>query len=492
MDTNENFNSRSPTEGGSTPNGLVAEKIKAENFFENANQEMPSESIQSNLDSNLGPDITDDDDELEEGELKDDDDDDDEDDFDTVDGTDNTKSVSKTNGDPESDEVVSVKSAKSSSSSSSSKDSKPSKEEKASKSSRKNSSSSSDDESSSRHSLVRSSRSRRTSTNQHAQLLTRRAKLLEAKSREIEMKFQKIRSSITSSPSISVISSAGSIHTRLSNLRTTHAKPPITYAENPNPRSVSPVSRLDKKSKKRKKKSSPKKKKRSKTEKFEKPDKNEKHEKVEKTDSAKKSKSHDNAIEAPCDVDHQGPRTPPDNQVLSLDDEQIEWPSYLIKMTITQPSISYSVNPASVMEPSQQVQCNDTADLNSDYYWYYNYFLSMEMSKAQAHHQACCLVISSGNYDEQKLDRFLEQRGFIRQSTSPKLDNDEADKLKGANSGVQHRTTEPSITTLRLNREIILPNGKVLPRGTIQKIVHPFPRTDRVVPDIRTPYFDMN
>jgi len=309
-----------------------------------------------------------------------------------------------------------------------------------------------------------------------------RAKLLEARSREIEMKFQKSRSTITSSPSISVISSSASVLSRPSNLKTTIAKPPITYAENPNPTSPAgtPPPKV-KKPKKRKKKSS---------------HSSSKHKKRAKSaDSPKKgtpSTTKDtNQPESTNDIDCQGPRTPPDNQVLSLEDEQIEWPSYLIKMTVTQPSISYSVNPASVIESTQPIPGSEMADLNSDYHWYYNYLLGMDLSKAQAHHQACSIILSTGDYDDQRLDKFLEQRGFIREPTSPKLDTDGADKSRNVNQTLQQRSVEPVVTTLRLNREIILPNGKVLPRGTIQKIVHPFPRTDRVVPDIRTPFFDL-
>lgn len=466
-----------------------------------------------------------DDEDLEEGELKDDDDDDDDEDEDE--GMDDSKKASKnSNDDSDSDHDKLGTSSNSGSNSSSSSSSGIANEDKVKKGASSIKSSSSEDnrlgsyqhsypsrhDSSSRqspHSHHSHHSKRRLSpvSNQQARLVSMRAKLLEARSREIEMKFQKTKSLAPSSP-------IPPGPTR--NLKTTIAKPPITYCENPNPinivepskdskkkskkqKSTRHVSKQSsKKSKKRKKKSSSsKKRKKSKT--SETPKKS-----TNSSDNIKTTSSKD--IELPIDAtDRQGPRTPPDNHVLTLDDKQIEWPSYLIKMTTTQPSISYSVNPDSVIE-TNSTDRSDSADLYADYSWYYNYFVNtFEMDKTQAQHQACSAIISSGNYDDEVLNKWLEQRGLTKQSTtdldenketfpfSPKDENSQQNHPsdQSASAKLPFRPTRPHVTTLKSQREIVLPNGKVLPVGTIQKIVHLYPRTDRVAPDIVSTYYDL-
>ena len=340
--------------------------------------------------------------------------------------------------------------------------------------------------------------------NQQARLVSMRARLLEARSREIEMKFQKNKSQSASS----TISSLASIQQH--GLKTTVSKPPITYAENPNPvdvefssdsRDHSNKDKVESRERKRKRsiKRSKKKKKKSSSSRKVKKMKTTENLKKSRADDSKESNSND--LEPPFDnVDRQGPRTPPDNQVLTIDDKQIEWPSYLIKMTITQPSISYSVNPDSVMDSSSSDR-NDTADLNLDYNWFYNYFLDVqEMDKTQAQHQALSALITSSNYDDDLLNKWLEHRGLSRLSNDrdeddvfPPNELNDDQPVSGDQDGrtLKFRPISPRITMLKSQRETVLPNGKILPPGTIQKIVHPYPKTERVVPDVMSACFDL-
>lgn len=354
-------------------------------------------------------------------------------------------------------------------------------------------------ESDSRHSSRSHSRSKRTRSpsniSQQARLITMRAKLLEAKSREIELKFQKNKSLLTSAPPISTATIS---LTPSRNLKTTIAKPPITYAENPHPADPSPDlrerSRSGRSSKKRsrsaKKSSKKRKKKTSSSSK-----KKKKKRKISK--SPKKTESIEPKLEVQDDgelglntVDQLGPRTPPDNRVLSVDDEQVEWPSYLIKMTTTQPSISYSVNPDSVA-PDQP----DTVDLDADYDWYCNYFMdTYHMSKPQAQHQACSIIVSSGAYGDENVKRWVEHQGFSKQSDS----RDELQRRDARGDSTRDgaklpmRTNKPTFTVLKSLKDITLPNGMVLPRGTIQKIVHPYPRQERVIPELTSSFYDLH
>lgn len=399
------------------------------------------------------------DEELEEGELKDDDDD--EEDLDEVDGK---KTVSSDQSD-ESDRNERKESVTSRSSSSSG----------------AHESDSSSSKISSRNSINDSKK-----FNQQARLVTMRAKLLEAKAREIEMKFQKKKPNIATSSPLSAISAV--LPSR--NLKTTVAKPPINYAENPNPVDLQPdprkrpkastsakndvkeKSKGSKKTSRKRKKSAHKKKKRAKT--------SERRELKESP--AHLDIAYDNA-------DRQGPKTPPDNQVKTLEDEQVEWPSYLIKMTTTQPPISYSVNPDSVTEANSPER-SDSADLNADFNWYYRYFLnSFDMDKSQAQHQASSLIISSGCYGTDKLNRWLEQQGYVKQMDT--RDEIPTDTIGDAETNsVQIRTNKPTFTFLKATREVTLPNGKVLPRGTVQKIVSPYPRSERMIPEVRSAHSD--
>lgn len=171
----------------------------------------------------------------------------------------------------------------------------------------------------------------------------------------------------------------------------------------------------------------------------------------------------------------QGPKTPPDNHVLALNDEQIEWPSHLIKMTVAKPSLPYSINPSFVWtededkeekKPSRSkskkkkhkhkssqkrrkgtklktssksngfslqtnskqplyfthsrpVSCGTTIEM--DFTWYYNYFKqSYDMDHNQALHQAFYAIITAGSYEENALNDWLNSRGLRKENSSDK------------------------------------------------------------------------
>lgn len=488
---------------------------------ENLTTTMEFSNLKASADQNVPND--EEDEELEEGELKDDDDDDDEDeDEDEEQDKMNGKRLLSKDTSDESDSNMKTRIDSRSSS-----PNKPSvsvvgeasgnevKKSKPKTSSTRSSSPSTDHisrplsfrsrhGSDSRHSSRSRSRSKRlhspSNNNQQARLVTMRAKLLEAKSREIEMKFQKNKKSCLTSAS--PISSTISLTTPRY-LKTTIASPPITYAENPNP--VSPdlrkkpkvskpkVSSKEKTKEKNKsaKKSSKKRKKKSSSSKKKKRSKRSETPKKHEISELKPATSNEIAFDS---MDPHGPKTPPDNQVLTIDDEQVEWPSYLIKMTLTQPSISYSVNPDSVVG-SNATEKPDTADLNADFIWYYNYFMTTyDMSKPQAQHQAYSIIVSSDCYGDDSLNRWLEQQGFSKQSDNRdyilqrEINGDSTKEC----SSLPLRTNKPAFTILKSLKDLTLPNGKILPRGTIQKIVHPYPRPDRVIPDVTNSFFDLH
>lgn len=331
--------------------------------------------------------------------------------------------------------------------------------------------------------------------NHQARLVTMRAKLLEAKSREIEMKFQKKK--VHSLPSLSTITPL----TAIGNLKTTVSKPSITYAENPNP--VDPPSRNERRSKSSKRSDSREKSKAKKLAKKRKRKSSSKKKKkrVKTSQASRKSKTSDKANSVSTDpsnenLDRQGPKTPPDNQVVTLDDEQVEWPSYLIKMTITQPSISYSVNPDSIgdLNPTSR---SENSDLNADFSWFQNYLVNtFDMDKLQAQNQASTILISAKNYDKDVVDCWLEQQGFSRQHNPAEVAEVQLKEIEDNGVAREYppipiRDTKPPDTILRSHREITLPNGKVLPRGTIQRIVHPYPKAGRVTPDPAIPFIDL-
>lgn len=501
--------------------------------------EPPIVSAGQNEDANVSQD-----DDLEEGEIKDDDDDDDdedENDDETDRLTGNKSSVSeksKHDSDSASESRSRKSSTSSSSPSSSSSSSSPSSSSTSSSSHRSPHSAksrsiigdrtptkssidgdaSSDAKRSSARSILTGSKNEKA-----AKLISMRSKLLEARSREIEMKFQKNRGKIvvppSSTPSPTTISLITAPSQTVKNVKMTVTKPSIQYSENdPSTRAkrVEPsvfeyesrkTSRSKSSKKKRKKSSSSSSKKRKKLK------TSSSSKKVSAVDSqsratsvTEKSPAQDVVNESQPPPDHQGPRTPPDNQVLTLDDEQVEWPSYLIKMTITQPSISYSVNPDSVID-SKNTKKSDTADLNNDFDWYYDHFIrSLEMEHYQAQHQACTVMLSSGDYDQAALDQWLEQRGFIRQiqeeedvdsKSNRNGESEEAAPTESEQKDPEEKetlprpSTKPKVTVLKCLKEVILPNGRRLPPGTIQKIVHPFPRTERVAPDIMSTFMDI-
>lgn len=534
-------------EMGNIEDGISKDSSDLANNLGGKSENLLAEEKQSEEATNQsGPGNGGDEEELEEGELKDDDDDDDDEDEDKVSNKDSSQSSDDSDADQNNHKPVTSSSASSAhesrnSSRSSSRSGKEngkdkekekeadvevSKEDKGelhlkkSTSSPKSSSSSDLKNDSSRYSSRHGSSSRQSPhshrshskrrhspvSSQQARLVSMRAKLLEAKSREIEMKFAKGKPVKVASSTTSTISLGP---TR--NLKTTIAKPPITYCENPTPTSVSPPPvEAKRKSKKQKttkhesskssssKKSSKKRKKKSSSSSTKKRKKSKTSESPKKSSATVETKLTNN-LDIPHDnivADRQGPRTPPDNLVTMLDDEQIEWPSYLIKMTTTQPSISYSVNPDSVLEPNSNDK-SDTADLNSDYNWYYNYLVdTYDMDKSQAHHQACSTIISSDNYDKDLLSKWLEQRGLEEtdpqeNNAYPFIPNGQDDQQQDDNRNLPLRQNKPTITTLKLRREITLPNGKSLPAGTIEKIVHPYPRSNRVVPEVYSTYHDL-
>lgn len=443
--------------------------------------------------------LKDDEDDLEEGELKDDDDDDDDGDGDGDDGNENKSDGEASRLKTSSSEEESPKRPASSPS--------PSSVSPASSSDSKEQSSSEDNRLSEDRYRTRE-REREDPSEKAAKLISMRTRLLEARSREIELKFQKNKGKFYSPPS-PVLSPT----INQKNLKMTVTKPSISYSENPNP--------------------------------------------------------------PPFEC--QGPRTPPDNHVVTIDDKQIEWPSYLIKTTSTQPSITYSVNPnakkvskrkkSSLTSPIERKKHKVEAknipvaspprktvsplalkysyprphetDLNFDYRWYYDYFVnSLEMDHNQAEHQAYYSIISAGSYERETIDRWLISRGFSKQSSPncdgqklpttptleevissryesrhilsvkkeeadvPEQESGSAEVLNGiidkgdGSTEKQHEKTEgliglrslkPEITILKCQREIVLPDGQVLPPGTIQKIVHPYPKLDS---ELLGPYFD--
>lgn len=591
-------------------------------------------------------------DDLEEGELKDDDDDDDDDvDDENENKSDGEASRLKTSSSEEESPKRPVSSPSSSSSSpapssSSSSSPAPSSDSKEQSSSKSSSRLGSHESSSSRNNssifdkfqASRLGSARRLSEDRYrgrdrerenpgekaAKLISMRTRLLEARSREIELKFQKNKSKITPPPPPPPPPTL-SQDIDQKNLKMTVAKPAISYSENPNPppfvesltkpdeadkgieSSVETDKEKEKKKTKSKKKQIKEKEKRlkKKSKKKKKKSSSKKRKKVKSLAVAKKpaielKPETPPEIEPPIDsskatLDHQGPRTPPDNHVMTLNDEQIEWPSHLIRTTVTQPSITYSVNPDSVNEltnddskgtfkrrrrstltsPSERkrykieekyssttspprktvspfpFKTDDDqptrkysylrpyeTDLNFDYRWYYNYFVnSLEMDHNQAQHQAYHAMISAGSYEQEALDRWLISRGFIKQSSpicdgqklpaTPTLEeiitsrfvtrrgsqnneenlndteekessevtasnNDEnggcIEKLHDrAEGSINLRPLKPEITIIKSQREIVLPNGQVLPPGTVQKIVHPYPKLDS---ELLGPYFD--
>lgn len=452
-----------------------------------------------------------------------------------------------------------------------------------------------------------------------AKLISMRTRLLEARSREIELKFQKNK--LKSSPPPPILSP----NSDQKNIKMTVAKPSISYSENPNPppfvesiavpdedeKEVESGTEIGKEKEKKKIKSKQKhegkeKKQKKKSKKRKKKLSSKKRKKSKSSSSAKKLAIEPKPETPPeldlplgnnkASVDHQGPRTPPDNHVMTLDDEQIEWPSHLIRTTLTQPSITHSVNPDSVADPTNQdtrrvskrrkstltspterkrykidgksmsissplrknaspltIKTDDDQsarkysyprpneiDLNFDYRWYYNYFVnSLEMDHNQAQHQACFAIISAGSYEQETLDRWLISRGYSRQSSpicdgqkppatptieevitsryesrhdhsikmedvndSEKQESSSAEDVTNTNDengediekpcektegSISLRPLKPKITTLKSQREIVLPNGQVLPPGTIQKIVHPYPKLGS---ELLGPYFD--
>lgn len=218
-------------------------------------------------------------------------------------------------------------------------------------------------------------------------------------------------------------------------------------------------------------------------------------------------------------LDHQGPRTPPDNHVVTLEDEQIEWPSHLIKMTTAQPSIPYSINPGSIVDYRKDVKkispikrrsstsssnwqknrkkhkddgknsslsppSNEKviesisspykysalteSDLDSDFAWFLNYFIdSFGMDLNQAQHQSYSAIISGHTYDPVVLEKWLNSRGYTKFKPS------------------KH---SPKYTMIKSQKEIVLPNGHILPPGTIEKVVHPYPKMDS---HLLGPYYDL-
>lgn len=608
-------------------------------------------------------------DDLEEGELKDDDDDDDDDD--DVYGR-NDKESKKSEG----------STSKSPSSSSSSPPPSPSSESKEPSSSRSSSRGGSNIDSSKSRSSSRINSDDRFKfgrdrgrdrdkdkldpNEKAAKLISMRTALLEARSREIEMKFNKNKTKLTGIPKTQQpLTLLKTPPPTAENLKMTITKPSISYAENPNPPKYTPpeVEREQSESTRRSSKSAKREAKEKKSKKTPKKSKKKsspkKHKKHKSSNSARKSESVD-ARSSPKDpeplpyveTENQGPRTPPDNHVTTIDDEQIEWPSHLIRMTITQPSISYSVNPDSVMDPDRigppshkrrkssasisqlsspkpgspchyrhrkssrlDRKYSSTSkpaaygtDLNSDYEWCYNYFInSFDMSPVQAQQQAFVTMIAVNSYEKPALEKWLNTRGFtilshedeenpdsqdnINQTLSentdaissddkldlkssqstistivtriarnqvnrdideamdyrpdadvpesnetPSLNSDSTMEVEAKiepksdlvanveikkeddesqleqkpdcgkqeeealiekkptdepeakiiptispNKSIVLRPIKPKITVLKSRREIVLPNGQVLPPGTIQKIVHPYPRLDSEV-----------
>lgn len=331
--------------------------------------------------------INDEEDDLEEGELKDDDDDDDDDD--EVNGVGKDKSnASRLHSSPSRSRSSSKDSILSSNSSKDEKSSQSKHKARSQSSSSSSRSSISKDPSSSKSSsrigshnspLTRSSssnydpsrikrlssarlpsndryrssrdRDRQDPSEKAAKLISMRTKLLEARSREIEMKLNKNRNVVIPSQKLTLTLSGPQRVVKM-----TIAKPTISYSENPNPpppeislneaikaKKDEEHAKKEKKKRKKKKKHSSKKVKRRKT----------LSPNIKETVNTNVNTIQEEVPPPYQNTDHQGPRTPPDNHVLTLDDRQIEWPSHLIRMTTTIPSISYSVNPKSLLETTK-------------------------------------------------------------------------------------------------------------------------------------------
>lgn len=644
----DNANETSNTQDESVQPNVADSNEKEDIQKEVVDSEQPAELTTTNtVSQNEEPNEEDD---LEEGELKDDDDDDDDDvDDENENKSDGEASRLKTSSSeedspkrPASSPSPSSSSSPAPSSSSSSSSHAPSSDSKEQSSSKSSSRIGSHHSSSSRNNssifdkfqASRLGSARRLSEDRYrgrdreredpsekaAKLISMRTRLLEARSREIELKFQKNKNKLTPPPPPILSQDIDQ-----KNLKMTVAKPSISYSENPNPspfvesitkpdeadkgtesgvetdkekekkktksklkQGKEKEKRLKKKSKKKKKKSSSKKRKKVKSG------------PVAKKPAIELKPETPPEIEPPIDsskaiLDHQGPRTPPDNHVMTLDDEQIEWPSHLIRTTVTQPSITYSVNPDSVNELTnddskgtfkrkRRITLTSSAerkrykieekyssitspprktvspflyktdddqstrkysylrpcetDLNFDYRWYYNYFVnSLEMDHNQAQHQAYYAMISAGSYEQETLDRWLISRGFSKQSSpicdgqkqpaTPTLEEVITSRLEArrgsqnkeenvnetegkessevtacnndengvgiekphdrAEGSINLRPLKPEITIIKSQREIVLPNGQVLPPGTVQKIVHPYPKLDS---ELLGPYFD--
>jgi len=430
------------------------------------------------------------DDELEEGELKDDDDDDeDEDENEKVEEEEAAKSRSSSSDDdsperPQSSSSSTSESCSSPSSTSISKDKSSSKcssriGSHASSASRNSASYDRHNKISlflSREDRCRAAwdRERQDPSEKAAKLISMRTKLLEARSREIELKFQKNRPTLTHSQPLSVLTLT----------KMTITKPSISYSENPSANLREELSVIEKSSEKSKPQSedklkNQKKKSKKKKKKRRPPKKHKKHknDSVVKDQSVECKHSSEDLRVAHDNQDRQGPRTPPDNNVMTLEDEQVEWPSHLIKMTIALPSISYSVNPRildsssgdqskqihpkrrenSIVSPeyskrvkthaspvpdsSSQISISPHVykmdenishrkysppkyvvhgpDLNYDYSWYCAYFVkSFEMDHHQAQHQALFAIMTSGTYSQETLEKWLSIRGFTRENVA--------------------------------------------------------------------------
>lgn len=203
----------------------------------------------------------------------------------------------------------------------------------------------------------------------------------------------------------------------------------------------------------------------------------------------------------------QGPKTPPDNQVLTLTDEKIDWPSHLIKITSTKPFLQYSSNPdsekfkLSIVDIKQEITSTKSKSkrkhkhrksphrkrskldkpeepinryyttgegIEMDFLWYYNYYRqSYEMDQNQATHQAFYAVITFGSYDHDALQQWLNSRDCSLAS------NEDAVSFKD----VDMDNSDLHFTVIKSHKEITLPNGQLLPSGTIQTFVHPNPRS---------------
>lgn len=122
------------------------------------------------------------------------------------------------------------------------------------------------------------------------------------------------------------------------------------------------------------------------------------------------------------------------------------------------------------------------------------------MDVNQAQHQSLSSIVV-GDYPVDALEDWLRTKGYSLQSVTegekPNTNNDadnsqvkkiitrvdrhQVNQAVGDNPDPPHlspQPIQPKCTTLKSHTRIVLPNGQVLPPGTIQKIVHPYPRPD--------------